>query len=293
MTANIPQLERLQELVAAPTTRHAQSTEMVTTYYALVNDLYHAGWGDSQHFPPLREGEPLAAAQARSECTLADRAELTTGQWALDIGSGIGGPAGTIAQHSGAHVIGIDLSRLRVAKARERAQQLPAEERLAFIEGDAGRLPFPDASFDVCYTFEAICHVPDKPRVHRDVFRVLKPGGRYLGYDWLAADDLTDAEHQQFIEPICRHHGIPNLATPTQLDDALGAAGFTGGHLADTASTAEMNRTWDLLEQSEQLAEGIDDPLIDFMSTGARALYQAARAGRFTIGYWEARKPAP
>lgn len=291
MTAEL-QLATLQDLVSNPHTRRHRSTEMVTTYYELVNDISQAGWGDSQHFPPLRPHETLSAAQVRDECGLADRAGLTVGQRALDLGSGIGGPAVTIAQHSGAQVVGIDLSHLRTTKAREHAARVDAALPVEFVEGDATQLPFPDGVFDVCYTFEAICHMPDKQRVHAEVFRVLKPGGRYLGCDWFAADGLSPEDHEQFIEPICRYHGIPDLATPAQLDDHLRKAGFTEPQITPEESTADMGRTWDLLEQYEQLAQGLDDPLIAFMRSGARALFQGARAGRFTIGHWEVVKLA-
>ncbi|MFI6582673.1 methyltransferase domain-containing protein [Embleya sp. NPDC050493] len=58
------------------------------------------------------------------------------------------------------------------------------------------------AAFDVCHSFEAVCHVPDKWRVHDEAFRILEPGGRHVGYDWFAAEGLTDVEHERFIEPI-------------------------------------------------------------------------------------------
>lgn len=45
-----------------------------------------------------------------------------------------------------------------------------------------------------------------------------------------------------------------------------------------------MHRTWDLLERHDQLAHGLNDPVIAFMSSGAKALYQGARANKFTIG---------
>ncbi|MEV7318065.1 methyltransferase domain-containing protein [Streptomyces microflavus] len=289
MTAE-PQFARLQNLVSSPQTRHHHTTEMVTTYYELVSDICQAGWGDSHHFPPLRPHETLAAAQTRSERALADRARLTTGQWALDIGSGVGGPALTIAQHSNAQVVGIDLSHLRTTKARERAARIGPSLPVQFVEGDATRLPFPDATFDVCYSFEAICHMPDKLQVHTEAFRVLKPGGRYLGYDWLAADGLDLADHEQYIEPICQYHGIPDLDTPTQLDERLRQAGFAEPQVTPVESPADMHRTWDLLERHDQLAHGLNDPVIAFMSSGAKALYQGARANKFTIGRWEAEK---
>ncbi|MGW9247536.1 hypothetical protein [Streptomyces badius] len=92
------------------------------------------------------------------------------------------------------------------------------------------------------------------------------------------------------IEPICRYHGIPDLDTPTQLDERLRQAGFAEPQVTPVESPADMHRTWDLLERHDRLAHGLNDPVIAFMSSGAKALYQGARAGKFTIGRWDAEK---
>ena len=75
----------------------------------------------------------------------------------LDVGCGVGGPALTIAAHTGAHVTGVDLVSGRVAIAMERASD-PTD----FVVGDMLDLPFDDNSFDGAYSFEAICHVPTR-----------------------------------------------------------------------------------------------------------------------------------
>jgi ubiquinone/menaquinone biosynthesis C-methylase UbiE len=47
-----------------------------------------------------------------------------------------------------------------------------------FLEGEAERLPFPDASFDVVVSNGVIDLIPDKDAVFAELFRVLTPGGR-------------------------------------------------------------------------------------------------------------------
>lgn len=281
---------RLQELVTDEPRRTSDNHEMVTTYYALVNDLYRAGWGESHHFPPLRAGESLAAAQTRTEQELSDRAGLTAGSTVLDIGCGVGGPALTIARHSGAHVTGIDLSPVRIASATERAAQTPGTP-VRFLKADACRLPFAGFSFDACYSLEAICHVPDKQRVHDEALRILRPGGRYVGRDWLAADGLSAARYTQSVEPVCRLHGIPALDSPKTLHARLEQAGFTDVQVTANDEAPDMARTWNLLERSLGHAAGIDDPLITFMAKGGAALVSAARSGDFLVGSWSARRP--
>ena len=50
---------------------------------------------------------------------------------------------------------------------------------------EPGPLPFADQSFDAVFTKDAIVHIPDKPPFYREVLRVLRPGGLFVGSDWL------------------------------------------------------------------------------------------------------------
>ncbi|MFH8291960.1 SAM-dependent methyltransferase [Streptomyces sp. NPDC018059] len=292
MTSDVTEFHRLEELVSDRSSRDANCAEMVATYYGLANDIYCAGWGESHHFPPFNGEASLREAQKAVECRLADRAGLRPGKKALDIGSGVGGPALTIAEHSGAHVTGLDLSDLRVNQARTRAAEAGLADRTQFIKGDAQAIPFPDETFDAVYSFQAICHVPDKGRVHAEIARVLKPGAVSLGYDWLAKDGLSPEDAAGFIEPICRHHALSHLSSPRELTEHLRAAGFEAVSVGDASDEGSLDPVWSLLDQADALVD--DDeatPLLRFMLQGIRALCEAARAGHFVIASWEARKP--
>jgi ubiquinone/menaquinone biosynthesis C-methylase UbiE len=75
------------------------------------------------------------------------------------------------------HVTGIDMTQEMLAKARAAAAEMGARN-VEFFEGEAERLPFPDASYDVVISNGVIDLVPDKDAVFRELFRVLAPGGR-------------------------------------------------------------------------------------------------------------------
>lgn len=294
MSSEANLLTRIEEFVSEQQSRERNYVEMVTSYFQLVNDVYRSGWGESHHFPPFSDGQSLAQAQRAAQCRLADRAGLRPGSRALDIGSGVGGPALTIAAHSGAHVTGLDLTHVRVECARAKAAEQGLTGQTDFVEGDALDMPFPDASFDVVYSFDSIVHMPEKQRVHREAARVLKPGGVYLGYDWLAADGLGEEEISRFIEPICRQHCLTHLSTPQALAGHLRDAGLDPVRVTDASEQGSLEPVWLLLDEAADLLDASDDvtPLLRFMQRGIRALCAAARAGAFLVGYWEARKPA-
>jgi SAM-dependent methyltransferase len=104
---------------------------------------------------------------------------LAPGERVLDLGSGAGTDSLIAAQMVGeqGHVTGIDMTQEMLAKARAAAAEMGAPN-VEFVEGEAERLPFPDASFEVVISNGVIDLVPDKDAVFGELFRVLEAGGR-------------------------------------------------------------------------------------------------------------------
>jgi SAM-dependent methyltransferase len=104
---------------------------------------------------------------------------LEPGERVLDLGCGAGTDSLVAAQMVGpeGHVTGIDMTPEMLGKARSAAEELGADN-VEFVESEAERLPFPDASFDVVISNGVIDLIPDKDAVFSQLFRVLRPGGR-------------------------------------------------------------------------------------------------------------------
>jgi arsenite methyltransferase len=104
---------------------------------------------------------------------------LAPGERVLDLGCGAGTDTLVAAQMVGAggRVTGIDMTPEMLAKARAAAAEMGVTN-VEFVEGEAERLPFADASFDVVISNGVIDLVPDKDAVFGELYRVLAPGGR-------------------------------------------------------------------------------------------------------------------
>lgn len=92
---------------------------------------------------------------------------------ALDVGCGEGRFCRMLAAH-GVATTGIDLTRALIAESKRRD---PAG---TYVEGDAARLPFDDASFDLVVSYLSLIDMPDPAPPIEEMARVLRPGGRLL-----------------------------------------------------------------------------------------------------------------
>jgi arsenite methyltransferase len=103
---------------------------------------------------------------------------LTPQSRVLDIASGKGASALFLAEHFGCEVLGIDYGGQNVEQANAAAAAKGLASHATFREGDAERLPVPDASFDTIICECAFCTFPDKAAAAREFARVLRAGGR-------------------------------------------------------------------------------------------------------------------
>jgi arsenite methyltransferase len=137
-------------------------------------------WAEDLRYPPELAAVPDAAVESFAGVANPwELGRLALGERVLDLGSGAGTDSLIAAQMVGAQgrVTGIDMTAEMLAKARAAAAEMGASN-VEFVESEAERLPFPDASFDVVISNGVIDLIPDKDAVFAEVFRVLVPGGR-------------------------------------------------------------------------------------------------------------------
>jgi|SRR5262245_32170698 len=162
-------------------------SEIKKTYASVSDDperdfIFPTGraWAEDLGYPPELANVPDTAAESFAGVANPwSLGRLASGERVLDLGSGAGTDSLVAAQMVGesGRVTGVDMTPEMLAKARVAAAAMDAAN-VEFVETEAERLPFGDASFDVVISNGVIDLIPDKDAVFAELFRVLKPGGR-------------------------------------------------------------------------------------------------------------------
>ncbi|MEZ5873238.1 MAG: methyltransferase domain-containing protein [Nitratireductor sp.] len=149
-----------------------------------------------------------------------------TGKNVLDIGCGSGGITLFLAREYGpAHITGFDVEQPVIDAASRRAKAEGLADRVSFLKGYPGPLPFQPSQFDIVFSKDALIHVSDKESLFADLFRILKPGGVFVASDWLTSHD---GEPSREMRDYLAAEGLSfGMASPSRYEAAMRKAGFT------------------------------------------------------------------
>ncbi|MGB5737296.1 MAG: arsenite methyltransferase [Thiohalocapsa sp.] len=169
-------------------------------------------------------------------------ASLRPGEIVIDLGSGGGFDCFLAAAEvgTGGHVIGIDMTPDMLSKARRNANT-GGYDNVEFRLGEIEHLPVADAVADVIISNCVVNLSPDKPRVFREAYRVLKPGGRLAISDVVASAELP-AEMRA--DPVLHSACVAGASLIDDLRGMLLAAGFEAIRIEPKDASREFIRDW-------------------------------------------------
>jgi SAM-dependent methyltransferase len=169
-------------------------------------------------------------------------AELKPGETVLDLGSGAGFDCFLAARRVGeaGRVIGVDMTPEMVAKARMNAAK-GGFANVEFRLGEIERLPVADESVDVILSNCVINLSPDKPRVFREAYRVLKPGGRLAVSDIVLVGELPPEIRN---DPEAYSACISGAATVGGLEKMMADSGFADILIEPKPESRTFIRDW-------------------------------------------------
>jgi len=280
-------------------TSHAYTETDVREFFDQTLKTYLSFWDDdgvlhTGYFASDDDEDYRAAAERTSQVLAAD-AQIDESSYVLDVGCGCGNFLMWLAARFGCRGEGLDLSSERVAFAQQRLAEKGPEQALeiAFRHGSATQMPYADDTFSHVVSQDALCLVPDKPRSHAEMYRVLRPGGILALSDLLQPKKEISERARRHVYDRVRWNGGYSLAG---YQEALEQAGFEIIGVRDLVS--HIRKTYRVLgvtarERAETAPDAAAREWMLAFAESCGEIQVAIDHGEFGWGIFVARKPGP
>jgi ubiquinone/menaquinone biosynthesis C-methylase UbiE len=142
----------------------------------------------------------------------------------------------------GCRLVGLDINAPGVRNANQLALARGLASQARFEQCDVSKnLPFEAKTFDAVFSNDVLCHIPGRPEVLGEIFRVLKPGGRMLFSDALVVGGMLSHEEIATRSSI----GYYLYSSPGVNERSIERAGFCEIRVTDTTeSAARIAKQW-------------------------------------------------
>ena len=176
------------------------SSAELEQYYRIIHLLCTLGSVEKMYMPPVIDPQKsVMENQILLEERMAKDLGIGPGDKVLEIGCGCGAIAASMGEISGAEMFGVNIDPSQI----EKSWKNPALNKGNFTVGDFNKaFPFPDNSFDAVYAIQPMTYISNHEHTMSEIFRVLKPGGKFGFNDVAALDayDRNNKKHQELIQ---------------------------------------------------------------------------------------------
>lgn len=274
----------------------ASVVEITERYYDSddADQFYAEIWGGEDiHiglYEPPGDGSVREASRKTVERIGAELGELGPDARVLDLGSGYGGTARSLARRFGCRVTCLNLSSTQNARNRRLCVEQGLAERIEIVHGNFESLPFEARTFDVVVSQDALLHSGQRGRVLREVARVLVPRGRFVFTDPMQSDACPPG----VLGPVLARIHLETLASFAFYRKELRGLGFEEVKVLDL--TPHLGRHYarvreELLARYEEMTRKASKDYVDRMLAGLGHWVDAEAKGYLAWGILHFRAP--
>ena len=275
----------------------------VLDYYSVVNHLCALGNVEKMYIPPLLELDPggITRNQRLFELRMMGDIGLQAlgedgDKNILDVGCGRGRVASHVSDVTGAYVSGINIDPSQINNAIQYAARIGLDDNTDFrVSNLNDTLPYPDDHFDGSYQIQAFTYCRDRTAVFKELYRVLRPGGKFSYLDWVLLDKYDESvpAHRDAVRKTMPFIGAVDTVKYTEIEKSMREAGFTvlssrdassGGHQGPLIQSERSHYRW--VRYFARLFLPVRfTSLLDRLKTHAEAFVTADELGVATTSY--------
>lgn len=274
-----------------------QNCRLAAEHYDELDIFYRKLWGEHLHHGLWKTGkETTHEAVLQLSRMVADAAQISFGDDVCDIGSGYGATARLLANERNANMTALTVSatQFQYAKSLDQPGNNPK-----YLLGDWLENTLPSQSFDAVIAIESSEHIENKAKFFKEIYRVLRPGGRLAICAWLAKENPKNWEKRYLLKPICLEKRLPGMETAENYRRWITKSGLENVEFHHL--TPHVKKTWTICTWRFVKAFLTDAHLRDLMMNETSSnrifaktmfrIWTAYQSGSMRYGMFTAEKP--
>lgn len=219
-----------------------EAVKIAQQYYdgTETDKLYAAIWGGEHiHYGIYtRPDEPIHDASLSTVKTIAQTLKkIDQNLRVIDLGAGYGGAARYLAKAYGCSVCCLNLSQLQNQRNGQLNQEQNLDRLVEIIQGSFEDIPYPNNSFDIVWSQDAILHSGDRCLVFQEIKRILKPGGEFIFTDPMESETCPPGA----LQPAFDRLGISDMGSYRFYSQTLKDLGFEELNFIDLSQNVPIH----------------------------------------------------
>lgn len=217
------------------------SLEQIADHYDELAELYQLLWGKHLH-----HGLWLTGNESKEEAceNLAFKVLSNLGNLKnknlIDIGSGYGETAKLACSLGCSSVVAFTVSKKQFNYSKRSSKGFPVK----YLLQDWLQNNLEEESFDAAFSIECFSHIGDKNEFFNQIYKKLKPGGKFVMTAWLYEETSGHLQEQMLLKPICQEGRLPSLFTKEEVFKTIELSGLK---LLDFNDLSEgVEKTWEV-----------------------------------------------
>ncbi len=236
--------------------------------------------------------EPIKDASPRIVHKMANRLDLDENTKVLDLGSGYGGAARYLAKKFNCEITCLNLSETQNKKNEMFNKEHDVDHLITIVEGNFEDIPFPDGSYDVIWSQDAIVHSADREKVVEEVSRVLKNDGEFIFTDLMQTFECPS----EVLKPVLDRIHLDSLGSFGFYVEKAKEFGIKSAQVLDLSEhlTTHYQRVMDeTLKRYDEMVEICGKEYIDKMLQGLKHWVDAGNNNHLSWGIMHFSKCEP